>query len=281
MTHNWSFYHPTNKMIYCTNIILFSLVSRRHLYLKWLSCIFDPILLEFFVILPSNDKTSLWKCLICQYFNSLLGATLKLLTGPTLFCLFLVLSIKEYNFTANKWGKCTSSNWRWELNSQPLDFESPPFNRWTSDPAFRLSPLQLVSHDAHLPRYHVCILKSLCAYFKIILCEIYISWLKDFVTAGPLLTNLILIHTICWLQRPLQRAEVAANNWKFFYFYSIGLLQSLVAAYLQLFWTRASFTLGCQSAATCNRRLSLQNNRNIPISYDAAAVHCKFATTSD
>ena len=212
----------------------------RHTSVKWLNFALKMSNLSIFQQSSRrNSKTFNW-------------------ANPSLFCLFLVLSIKEYNFTANKWGKCTSSNWHWELNSQPLDFESPPFNRWTSDPAFRLSPLQLVSHDAHLPRYHVCILKSLCAYFKIILCEIYISWLKDFVTAGPLLTNLILIHTICWLQRPLQRAEVAANNWKFFYFYSIGLLQSLVAAYSQLFWTRASFTLGCQSAATCNRRLSLQ-----------------------
>ena len=49
--------------------------------------------------------------------------------------------------------------------------------------------------------------------------------------------------------------------------------RSLIAPY-------NSFTLGCESAATCDRRSLMRKNRKFPISCDAA-IHCEFAATSN
>ena len=43
-----------------------------------------------------------------------------------LFCLFLVFSNKQYNFSTNQCEKCPSSIWRWDLNPQPFEHESSP-----------------------------------------------------------------------------------------------------------------------------------------------------------
>ena len=37
-------------------------------------------------------------------------------------------------FTTNKWGKCPSSKWRWDLNPQTLEHESPPITTWPGLP---------------------------------------------------------------------------------------------------------------------------------------------------
>ena len=71
------------------------------------------------------------------YFSKQISSTfyalgiLKMGQPRHLFNLFLSFQTNNTNLTTNKCEKCPSSIWRRDSNSQPSDYESPP---WTTRP---------------------------------------------------------------------------------------------------------------------------------------------------
>ena len=88
--------------------------------------------LKVLKLLSSNQSN--WRPAVVQAMivppivTVLLSNLLFFKNGPALgiFFIYIVFSNTHYNFYIKKCEKCPSSIWCWDLNSQPLEYESPP-----------------------------------------------------------------------------------------------------------------------------------------------------------
>ena len=81
---------------------------------------------------------------LCQF---LLVFLLRMGQPQALFQLFLVFSIKQYNFTTNQCEKCPYSIRHRDLNSQSSEYESLPLTNRPELPPTILASLPLTGHQ--------------------------------------------------------------------------------------------------------------------------------------